>query len=173
MHFPRTGSKNKIPVDVGSGDVARFYNRKFGKIKKYDRIDISRVCKKFNNHIMHRIIYHSYEFTIPFNLGTIFIKTNRLRFDLDEDGKLIKKHMVPNWASTKELWAEDDDARQKKIIVYHFNDHFDRRVATYIYSKKKYRFKNKGIYFFKPSRMWKEELAKAIKNEDIDVNYVE
>jgi len=172
MHFSRAGKSNKIPIDAAMPEIYKKYIS-LGGDKKYAPGVLGRVCTKFNSGIMDKMIYSAYEFKIPLGLGSLFIRAPRMVIKLDKDGKLMKKFMTINWDATKKLWAEDDDAQSKKILVYHFNDHFDRRIARFHYEKRNTRFKNKSFYKFKQCRTWSTELAKAINNEEIDITFVE
>jgi hypothetical protein len=173
LYYERTGSKNKHEQHIGTLDFYKYYQ------KKYKRKDIKRgvyanILKKFNGAIMDKMIEEAYEYRVPYMLGQVYIFTSKQHLVLDEEGKLVKRYMKVNWASTKELWLEDPDSREKKILVYHFNDHFDRRIAKFGYSTfKMANYKNKNAYAFMPARKWKHRLAAVIKDDEMDVVYSE
>ena len=75
----------------------------------------------------------------------------------------------PDWKATKQLWADDPDAKKEKKLIYHMNNHTNGMYIKYLFSKHHVGVKNLKIYSFIPSRGNKRLLAKHIKENDINI----
>lgn len=55
------------------------------------------------------------------SLGTICIVGSKVRPRLNKDGEI--RGLAPDWRKTIALWKRDEEAKNKKEIVYCFNEH--------------------------------------------------
>ena len=79
------------------------------------------------------------------------------------DGKL-KISYPPDWAETLKLWFEDEEAREKKVLIrdespFLYKIKYDKYDATY---------ENKSFYQFVLNKFIKQALKENIKNGKID-----
>lgn len=117
-----------------------------------------KIINEFNEKISREIVENSYEFKLPFALGSIFI-----------DKKIKKnKTSVIDWKATKELWEEDQEYKQNKKLVYELNPHSDGFVMKWKWNKGKFKTTHTKIFSFVPTRYNKRYLAKQIKENQIN-----
>lgn len=100
------------------------------------------------------------EIMIPERLGNILIRGHKSNIRV-EDGKLVGA--APDWASTKKLWQEDEEARTNKQLVYFFNEHTQGIRYSYKWSKSRVLCANKTLYSLRMSRFNKRKLSSLIK----------
>lgn len=105
-------------------------------------------------------LLESKEISIPCKLGSLQIIGKKRQARL-VDGEI--KGLSPDWKETKKLWESCKECKEKKQLVYHFNEHTNSVRYKFFWSKKNVLIKNKGIYYFKPARGLKRNLAKLIK----------
>lgn len=154
-----TRSSKKIPSEYGMPDYFKFYNKNYPiKVSKKLYNNIITDLHKF---IVDEIVEHAGEFTLPHRMGYILVTKRKQGVRLLPDNKVIN-NAPPNWDATKKLWAVDEEARDKKILVRHSNIH----TAGYVYSVKhtKYNatFKNKTATLFKATRDFNRAITKRI-----------
>ncbi len=118
-------------------------------------------------HAMHKLmreeLFTTGSVDFPYKLGTLYLvkKTNILpRF---KDGKLKVPYMV-NWDKTLDLWYDDEEAREKKTIVYL---ELKNRHAI-LFRKKGGKYKNQRFYKFKTTRELGHDLFKRMKANTLD-----
>lgn len=125
--------------------------------KVVDKKTFVDICHTFNKKVSDKIIRESFEFKLPFGLGYIRIKANRLKYII-EDGKLLSYKSCPDWNKTRKFWKEKykdlswEEIKQipnKKIIV-HTNEHSDGMVMKWYWDKRFCNVKNQTAYKFKP-----------------------
>lgn len=127
------------------------------KYKKYS--DILQEC---NKRVSEMIIEDGFDFIIPRRLGLIRIRIKKMNF----------KYLKPDWKRTKELWAEDNKAKNEKKLVWHLNNHSDNYKASFYYDKRSANYKNKTAYKFEAVRKNKRAINPTIRANGIK-NYYE
>ena len=78
---------------------------------------------------------------------------------------------IPNkkyWVATNKLWNEDEEAKEKKLLVRFTNYHTSKYVFFVYFKKYVYPFKNKKYFKFKTTRSLARMLGKRIKDENKD-----
>lgn len=70
---------------------------------------------------MMQKIFDGKDVRLPAKLGVLGIRGKKVKPRLDKDGNIIG--LAPNWKKTIELWNKDPEAKEKKKMVYHFNEH--------------------------------------------------
>jgi thiol-disulfide isomerase/thioredoxin len=128
------------------------------------------LLKEYNDRIIKAIIYDNLEYKMPYRLG--YLRLQKLKkIPFFKDGKLIKKHISPDWKRTKEFWEKEypgltteelDLIPDKKVLIHH-NDHTDGYSARWYWDKRFSNVKNQSCYIFKATRTAKETLAAFIK----------
>src|SRR6478609_184780 len=67
-------------------------------------------------------VYQGFEIKLQRNMGELKILGKKVIPKIDEETGTIKG-LSPNWKATKELWAKNPEAKEKKEIIYFFNEH--------------------------------------------------
>lgn len=98
---------------------------------------------------------------IPERLGNLNIIGKKVKVRV-EDGEI--KGLAPDWVKTKELWANDEEAKSKKQLVYHFNEQTNGIRYKFFWSKNRVLVSNKTLYNLKLTRTNKRELSQLVKN---------
>lgn len=98
---------------------------------------------------------------IPERLGNLNIVGKKVNVRI-EDGQI--KGLAPDWVRTKELWTQDQDAKDKKQLVYHFNEQTNGIRYKFFWSKNRVLVSNKTLYNLKLTRTNKRELSQLVKN---------
>jgi hypothetical protein len=104
------------------------------------------ICKDFNKAIAHKVLTEAYEFRLPYRLGSLRIKGQKMSFK-------DKRTLRIDYQKTKELGH----------TVYHLNNHTNNYMYRWWWNKMLAIVKNKGAYLFKPTREHKRTLAKLLK----------
>lgn len=100
------------------------------------------------------------EIVLPERLGSIHIYGRKQKVRI-EDGKI--KGCGPDWIKTKELWANDEEAKKNKQLVFQFNEETNGVVYKFVWSVNNVPVLNKCLYKFKATRDNKRHLSKLIK----------
>lgn len=159
-----TRSSRKIPVDYGIRDSYKFYKDNYNS--KLSRQLYRQIITTFNKEIMSLIIDEGIDYKLP-ELGFIIsIRKDKRKVKII-NGKLHNPTPV-DWVTTRELWENNKEAKDKKIIVRYLNNHSSGYVYRIHFKKGQAKFKNKTIYRFKPSRMFQRMLSKRIFNDKKD-----
>lgn len=100
------------------------------------------------------------EINIPERLGKLSIYGKKVKVKV-EDGQI--KGLAPDWVKTKELWESDKEAKNKKQLVYHFNEETNGIRYKYVWSKNRVLVSNKTLYNLRMTRTNKRELSKLVR----------
>lgn len=170
MAFKRNEGKNN--ADYSLKDLYKEYKSKVEKPLPYKVY--SEVLKEYNERIIKAVIYESLEFKFPYKLGFLRIKKKK-KIPYMKDGKLIKRHISPDWKRTltswRNKWPELTDEEIKNIpdkkVLLHHNDHSNGYSCTFFWDKIISNAKNQTSYVFKATRTAKETLASFIKSSRV------
>ena len=142
------------------------------KKKNADYVDIRTYLHIFQLFIKFLIIkaFEGHDIVLPARLGYIGIRGSKIKPRIDNEGNV--KGLAPNWRETKELWNRNPEAKERKELVYCFNEHTNGYRYKLVWFKKNYIFINKNIYSFKLSRENKRTMMKMINKgkEYITIN---
>lgn len=119
------------------------------------------IVSDFIQFLMNKV-FDGFEVKLPARLGSFQIIGRKVKPKLDEEGNIIG--LAPNWAETKKLWDRDKEAKDKKELVYCFNEHTNGVKYKFLWSKRNVNVKNKGIYSIKFSRANKRRINDLLKN---------
>lgn len=159
---PRTeGKKN---CDYGIKDYYKFY-KKTSK-NPVDRATYNKIISEVNLRIVDAMLNDNLDYNPVHLQFTITIRKVKREVKI-KNGKLVNTNTV-DWKATKDLWASDEDARIKKIIIKHQNHHTSKYVFRIKALKTGQRFTNKKYYRFKACRSFARALAKRIKDDNKD-----
>lgn len=153
-YYNREEKTRKIIIDYRLPDIDEFY------AANYDTVLTptvrNRMRSKFLMMISHLMITESFEFKMPYTLGSIYVRANKLNYRV-KDGKIVNTKNMVNWVATKKLWAEiyPDLTREelkaiknKKKVLY-TNDHSNGYIMGFYWHKFNSRVKNKNKYSFR------------------------
>jgi len=127
--------------------------------KKYRKI-----LDEFNKKIAELIIEEGIDFIMPSLNFEITIRKDKRKPKI-VDGKVVNNTPVDPVA-TKRLWDNDEEAKEKRILVRYNNSHSSGYVFRIYCKKFRSSLKNKNLIKFRPTRQLKRNLAKAIKDPD-------
>ena len=77
------------------------------------------------------------------------------------------------YANTNKLWSTNKEAKKNKKLVFHLNDHSNGYQHRWFWEKRESNIPNHSAYCFLPSRLNKRTLAKALKDENTDIDFFE
>ena len=160
--------ENKVKIDFGLKDICKYYQE-----HSRDPIEkslIGRILREYNTEILRMMIYDGLDYSMSHRIGSFRIKKFDNSLKLNDEGEIANK-LRPDWAKTKEKWAElykGASAEEiKKIpdkpIIYHLNNHTDGYVFRWYWDKVTSNIKNQSVYKFAPIRQMKREAAQAWK----------
>jgi hypothetical protein len=158
-------TEGKIPVHYGMRDYYKFFKKDNPGIK-ISKGEFSEIVSKFNIGLIDLIIENNLEYALPHVGATLSIKKTK-SVPRIKDGKLYNPTPV-DWVATNKLWDEDEEAKEKKLLVRYLNNHTSKYVFKVSFKKNVYPFMNKKYYSYKSSRYFSRRLAKRIKDEDKD-----
>lgn len=99
----------------------------------------------------------------PEHTGLIKIQGQELKIKINPKTGLLDKRTV-DWGETNKLWAESPEAKEKKKVIFHMNEHSDFITYGIKWSKTKLSLKNKSTFIYLPCRHLKRRVAKMIKS---------
>ena len=100
------------------------------------------------------------EINIPERLGKLSIFGKKVNVRI-EDGEI--KGLAPDWVKTKQLWESDEEAKNNKQLVYHFNEETNGIRYKFFWSKNRVLVSNKTLYNLRMTRSNKRELSKLVR----------
>lgn len=159
-------SEGKINTDFGIKDFYEFY-KSYSKNPKSKTL-FNKVVYDFNKRIVNSIINEGLEFTPVKARFTFCIRKNKRGIKLI-DNKVVNTHPI-DWKTTMQLWEDDPEAKEKKLIIRFLNNHTSKYVFRILMTKGKAQYKNKRFFRYKPPRSFQRTLAKRILDPNLD-NY--
>ena len=149
---------------------------KYYKLYKENPVDYQTfraIWITFIDKVTKGIVEEGKDFSMPYRLGSVGIRKQKIRVKMNPDGSIDKRYLRPDWNATKELWERDEEAKKTKRLVFHLNKHFGGYNAKWFWDKSTCIVKNQTAYSLTMSRENKRKLSEAIFNEDIEVDYYE
>lgn len=169
-------SKNKIQVDSATPEIYKAYCKTLvDKNSPYNikKSKFTKILKECNSILLDLMMLHNFEFKIPSRLGNLSLKKRKINYILDTKGNLVTKALSVNYAETNKFWKENLEAKEKKIKIYHTNDHYDGYKVMFNWSKKTSYCKGLSIVQFTSSRYAKRKLAEYLKNSSLYLEFYE
>lgn len=100
------------------------------------------------------------EIILPDRLGRLSIFGKKVNVRI-EDGEI--KGLAPDWVKTKQLWESDEEAKNNKQLVYHFNEETNGIRYKFAWSKNRVLVSNKTLYNLRMTRSNKRELSRLVR----------
>lgn len=158
--------EGRIKTDYGIKDFYKYYYSKSKNPKNKELFN--KIVYDFNKRIVDSIINDGLEFTPIKAQFTFCIRKNKRSIKLI-DNKVVNTHPI-DWKTTTTLWENDEEARDKKLIIRFLNNHTSKYVFRILMLKNKGTYLNKRFFRYKPPRSFQRSLAKRILNPNLD-NY--
>jgi hypothetical protein len=151
-------SEGRINSDYGIKDYYDYYKSKSKEPKSKTLFD--KVVYDFNKRIVNCIINEGLEFTPIKTQFTFCIRKHKRVIKL-VDNKVVNTHPI-DWKTTTQLWEDDEDARNKKVLIRFLNNHTSKYVFRILMLKGKNNYLNKRFFRYMSPRSFKRTLAKRI-----------
>ncbi len=146
---------HRVKTDFGSGDYYKHFIKTTGATH-ISRVKFGEILREFNDHVRDRISTKGAEYFMPERTGKIELRKSKTEVKIASDGSIINNLPV-NWKATRELWAENEKAKEKKTKIRYTNEHTDGHTFRIFYRKSKANFKNKSIYKMRFNRDLKRQ----------------
>ena len=146
--------------------MKKFYNTRDSyvvyKNMSVNPINISQYVQIINQFMKFLILklLSTGEIILPERLGRLSIFGKKVNVRI-EDGEI--KGLAPDWVKTKQLWDSDEEARNNKQLVYHFNEETNGIRYKFSWSKNRVLVSNKTLYNLRMTRSNKRELSKLVR----------
>ena len=109
-------------VNYGIKDIYKFYKSYSDNPLPYKMF--TEVWEIFIKKVTDMIVLEGKDFTMPFRLGSVGIRKQKIIVKMNDDGTIDKRYLRPDWKATNELWEKDEEAKKNKQRVFHLNRHF-------------------------------------------------
>jgi hypothetical protein len=156
-------------------DFHKKYKTTYPKVTRKQYVEL---CHKINIALSDKIIQESFEFKMPYRLGTLGIKKNKLHIHV-KNGKLEKNKLIIDWEKTWDYWhneypglgRKEVNAIPDKAVIYNMNEHTNGYIMRWKWDKSTSNVHNQTVYQFRPTKRNRLALAAWIKSEDRDNDY--
>lgn len=154
---------HKIKNSYGVYDAYKYYRKNKPKDKKYILTESQyfSIIRHINNLLVDKLLLES-EIKFPCRLGSLYIIKNSTK--IYKEGNVLKNTYPIDWNTTLNLWKDDVEAYNQRILVKHLS----KEVFKIKYDKRKANYINKSFFDFKPNRTLKIKLKELIKNNNIN-----
>lgn len=139
-------------------DSYRLYKKEF--TPKVDINEYARICGEFNKFLIEKVL-DGEEVTLPARMGYLSISGRKQKVRFDENGDV--KGLAPDWVKTKKLWNNNQEAKERKQLIYHTNPHTNGVRYRFFWSKNNIYMMNKQLYSLRLSRANKRAIYRKIK----------
>ncbi len=157
-------TEGKISKDYGMTDYYKYYQTT--SKNPVNAIIFNKVISTFNKTIVEKIIEEGLEYT-PIMLQMKFcVRKHKGTIKL-KNSRLVNTNPV-DWKTTMKLWEEDEEAKEKKLVIRYLNNHTSKYIFRIKMIKEGYTYKNKKFYRFKACRFFQRALAKRILDPNKD-----
>ena len=123
--------------------------------------DFGIIIKTINKSLKDQL-FKGHDIILPEKMGRIELRKYYSNIKLNK-GR-VKTNLPVNWAKTLQLWHQDKEAKNNKVLVRQES----KILFKILYNKGKASYTNKSFYQFIPNRDFKKELSKRINNDDVD-----
>lgn len=152
--------RERIKTDFGMTDYYKYYLKTSESESKIDKIKFNKIVSEFNKIIVDHILNDNLEYK-PFKLQMTFCIRKYKKTPKIVKGKLINTNPI-DWKSTKELWEQNEEAKEKKILIRFTNYATSKYIFRIILKKFGRFYKNKSYFRFKAVRSFQRALNKRI-----------
>ena len=159
----RSNKHFKITNSYGTKEAWRWFkkNKWLDLGQSVTEREFGAIIKAMNKLFVNRLL-EGHDIILPCRMGKIELRKYKARI-FYKDGKIVTNLPV-DWKRTLQLWGEDTEAYNNKIIVRHEA----KEVFRIIYNRQSANYNNKSFYQFNASRSVKKVLSEKIKHNEID-----
>lgn len=143
-------------------DYYKYYSKNYND--PVSKLIYNKIITDFNKELCNLVIHDQIEYTFPHLGFELMIRKIKKKVRI-VDGKLANNLPI-DWQATKKLWEEDEEAKNKKLLIRQNNSHTSGYIFKIYLRKYKAKLKNKSYYQFMPNRIFKRNLAKRIKDKN-------
>lgn len=150
---------HKVTGSLGVYDAFKWYRKHRPEDKKFVLTDSQyfHIIREVNK-LLREELLKSEDLNLPAKMGRLEVRGREASIKR-VDGK-IKTNLPIDWQATLQLWYEDQESLEKKLLV---RSNVPKIFKIY-YNKSKANYNNKSFYQFTPNRELKILLKKAIKS---------
>ena len=157
---------HRIKADYGNYDYYKHF-KLTNSDSNISRATYGKIVKEFNSHVRDRVSTKGAEYIMPCRVGKIELRKIKTEVSIDDEGNIVNNLPI-NWKATRELWAENESAKERKTKIRYTNEHTDGHTFRIFYRTSKANYKNKSIYKLKFNRTLKRQLSASIFAGRID-----
>lgn len=173
VDIKRFGAKRKYPKDIGMKEFYNYYVSQLDKVELEEGYNVPEklygtLVSEINLGLSNALLEANY-IQLPCRLGNLGIYKREKKPYIDDNGVL--KNVNIDWANTRKLWKEDNEAFEKATKVYYQNEHTDKYLYYWKWDKGSCNFTNKTVYKFLPIRKAVRTLSSRLKNPTTKVDY--
>lgn len=150
-------------------DSYKFYRRENPKIdpsvvttQDDERVFLG-IIYGFIDHMMEKV-FDGWDVKLGAKLGIMGVRGMKIEPIINERGEI--KGVAPDWGATKKLQASDPIAKEKRTIVYCFNEHSNGIKYQFFWGKRGSIVTHKTFYSLTFSRHNRRTLASGIKTKN-------
>lgn len=154
----------RVKKDYGMSDFYKYYCKE--KEQPISALKFNKIVSEFNYELRNLIIESNLEYRHS-KLQITFCIRKIKKVPKIENGKLVNTSPI-DWKSTKELWLNNKEAAEKKILLKFTNNHTFKYIFRIKGLKHGLIYKNKKYYKFKPARSFQRLLAKRILDPTLE-----
>lgn len=166
----RRNIKNDLVSTIKDNEYQHYYRENYSNCVNWEVY--RNVWKDIINEIVPEMMIYNYHWKLPCGMGSIAMRKYKPKIRLKE-GVLDTKNLRIDYKETRILWENDEDAREKKLKVYHINDHTDNNKVIFQWIKPLERSNKIRKYRFYISRLWNRKLATILKEHLNKSDYFE
>lgn len=116
-------------------------------------------------------VFDGYDVKLGARLGVIGVRGRKVEPLINENGEI--KGVAPNWGETKKLQARDPIAKEKRTIVYCFNEHSNFIKYKFFWANNRSIMTNITYYSLTFAHPNKSKLHNYIVNENREYQITE
>lgn len=170
---------HQTTITCGLWDAFKEFRKKYKLIyPDVDRKQYVELCHIINESLSDKIIKESFEFKMPFRLGTLSIKKNKIKVYVKE-GKLEKNNLIIDWEKCWDYWYNEYPGKSRKeinaikgkVVIYNMNDHTNGYIMRWKWDKSTCNVHNQTVYSFRPTKRNRLALAAWIKSDQKENDY--
>jgi len=165
----------KNSLDIGSNHIYDYYIADLDSFEKAQGYLLSQklinaAVFELNKKLVENMIMSNQFINLPYNLGKLAILKRQPEVKRKKNGNLS---LAIDYGETNKLWKNNPEAKETRRYVYHKNSHSGGYIASFKWLKSKAKTKNIFGYKFVPVKQAKRDLAKAMKDPLIKVDFFE
>jgi len=165
----------KNSLDIGSTQI---YENYIADLDSFERAQgyllpqkvINAAVFDLNRRLMENMIMNNKFINLPYNLGNLAILKYQPKVRRKKNGNLS---LAIDYGETNKLWKDNPEAKDNRRYVYHTNRHSGGYIASFKWLKSRAKTKNIFGYKFVPVKQVKRDLAKAMKDPLIKIDFFE